>query len=292
MYFYGRKNLHVSCLCSSEAPPWLSHSPGRRLIWRNAAAGPEAFSHMTQRIIGSDEETTSFYGLAFTFGSLNLKEKKKSSSSCQECSHHRDLLSGQPGHKVHRHRWRRHLSTKVYTSKKTCHFYLKSFLPCLQFSPWLTPFMPWSELQAADEGGRGDSVLTRDFSCNEYLIFYTGRVLSMKKIKLFGLKVAFSTLLPFLCKKNLECELWPKKLVCFVFKFTSGGQFILLLCLSRKYFCARFLSLSARLSRAFWQAERPSISLIMRSEILELTATMSGRWSASGLRHLTGSYSR
>lgn len=33
-----------------------------------------------------------------------------------------------------------------------------------------------SELQAADEGGRGDSVLAKDFSCNEYLIFYTGRM--------------------------------------------------------------------------------------------------------------------
>lgn len=74
--------------------------------------------------------------------------------------------------------------------------------------------------------------------------------------------------------------------VFFVFFCTSGGQ--LVLCHSRKYLCARFLSLSARLSRERWRAQRPSMSSIMRSEILALTATMSGRSSASGLRHLTG----
>lgn len=42
----------------------------------------------------------------------------------------------------------------------------------------------------------------------------------------------------------------------FSFSFTKvrfeWQQFVLLLCLSRKYFCARFLSLSALLSSAFW----------------------------------------
>lgn len=65
-----------------------------------------------------------------------------------------------------------------------------------------------------------------------------------------------------------------------------SGMHILVLLLSRKYFCALFLSLSALLSSELWDAQRLSTNFIIISEILELTSTMSGRSSAFGVKHL------
>lgn len=57
---------------------------------------------------------------------------------------------------------------------------------------------------------------------------------------------------------------------------------------SIKYLCVRLRSLSSFFSRASWDVDKLSKYFIITSEIMELTSTMSGRASASGVRQLRG----
>lgn len=55
---------------------------------------------------------------------------------------------------------------------------------------------------------------------------------------------------------------------------------------SMKYLCVRLRSRSSFLSKASWDVDKLSKYFIMTSDIMELTSTISGRASASGVRHL------
>ena len=55
---------------------------------------------------------------------------------------------------------------------------------------------------------------------------------------------------------------------------------------SIKYLCVRLRSRSSFFSKASWDADKLSTYFIMTSDIMELTSTISGRVSASGVRHL------
>lgn len=55
---------------------------------------------------------------------------------------------------------------------------------------------------------------------------------------------------------------------------------------SIKYLCVRFRSRSSFFSKASWDVDKLSKYFIMTSDIIELTSTISGRASASGVRHL------
>jgi hypothetical protein len=59
-----------------------------------------------------------------------------------------------------------------------------------------------------------------------------------------------------------------------------------LLLASIKYLCVRFRSRSSFFSKASWDVDMVSKYFIMTSDIMELTSIMSGRASASGVRHL------
>lgn len=55
---------------------------------------------------------------------------------------------------------------------------------------------------------------------------------------------------------------------------------------SIKYLCVRLRSRSSFFSKASWDVDKLSKYFIMTSDIMELTSTISGRASASGVRHL------